>query len=210
MDFKLTEEQQMLQDTATRLVRDAYSFEAREQYAQSDEGFSRTFWQQLGELGLTAVPFPEALGGFGGGGVDTMLLMTEFGRGLCLEPYVESVIYAGGLLMQLANSAQQQDLLAQVASGQLLIATAFEEQQSHYHLNDVQTRAEQTAEGWTLTGSKAVVIGGHQAGLILVSARISGDSRDEHGLGLFLVDPQAAGVERRTYPTVDGRTACDL
>ena len=210
MDFKLTEEQQMLQDTATRLVRDAYSFEAREQYAQSDEGFSRTFWQQLGELGLTAVPFPEALGGFGGGGVDTMLLMTEFGRGLCLEPYVESVIYAGGLLMQLANSAQQQDLLAQVASGQLLIATAFEEQQSHYHLNDVQTRAEQTAEGWTLTGSKAVVIGGHQAGLILVSARISGDSRDEHGLGLFLVDPQAAGVARRTYPTVDGRKACDL
>ncbi|TDR49178.1 alkylation response protein AidB-like acyl-CoA dehydrogenase [Pseudomonas brenneri] len=209
MDFKLTEEQQMLQDTATRLVRDAYSFEAREHYAQSDAGFSLAFWQQLGELGLTAVPFPEDLGGFGGGGVDTMLLMTEFGRGLCLEPYVESVIYAGGLLMQLGSPAQQ-NLLQQVASGQLLLATAFEEPQSHYHLNDVQTRAEQTAEGWTLTGRKAVVIGGHQAGLILVSARISGDSRDEHGIGLFLVDPQAAGVERRTYPTVDGRKSCDL
>ena len=125
MDFKLTEEQQMLQDTATRLVRDAYSFEAREHYAQSDAGFSLAFWQQLGELGLTAVPFPEDLGGFGGGGVDTMLLMTEFGRGLCLEPYVESVIYAGGLLMQLGSPAQQ-NLLQQVASGQLLLATAFE------------------------------------------------------------------------------------
>ncbi len=115
------------------------------------------------------MPFPEALGGFGGGGVDTMLLMTEFGRGLCLEPYVESVIYAGGLLMQLGSPAQQH-LLQQVASGQLLLATAFAEPQSHYHLNDVQTRAQQTAEGWTLTGRKAVVIGGHQAGLMLVSA----------------------------------------
>lgn len=209
MDFKLTQEQQMLQDMATRLIRDTYGFEAREQYAQSDEGFSRSFWQQLAELGLTAVPFPEALGGFGGGGVDTMLLMTEFGRGLCLEPYVESVVYAGGLLMQLASPAQQ-DLLQQVASGQLMLSTAFEEPQSHYHLNDVQTHAEQTTTGWALTGRKAVVIGGHQAGLILVSARVSGERRDEQGIGLFLIDPQAAGVERRIYPTIDGRKACDL
>ncbi len=209
MDFKLTQEQQMLQDMATRLVRDTYDFEAREQYAQSDEGFSRSFWQQLAELGLTAVPFPEALGGFGGGGVDTMLLMTEFGRGLCLEPYVESVVYAGGLLMQLASPAQQ-DLLQQVVSGQLMLSPAFEEPQSHYHLNDVQTRAEQTTTGWALTGRKAVVIGGNQAGLILVSARVSGESRDEQGIGLFLIDPQAAGVERRIYPTIDGRKACDL
>lgn len=210
MDFKLTEEQQMLQDTAARLVRDAYSFEARERYASGEEGFSPAFWQQLGELGLTAVPFPQELGGFGGGGVDTMLLMTELGRGLCLEPYLQSVVYAGGLIMQLGSPAQQQDLLPQVADGTLLLATAFQEPQSHYHLNDVQTRAEQDSQGWTLTGRKSVVIGGHQAGLILVSARVSGDSRDDLGIGLFLVDPQAAGVERRTYQTLDGRKGCDL
>jgi len=210
MEFKLTAEQQMLQDTATRLVRDAYSFEARELYAASKEGFSYTFWQQLGELGLTAVPFPQELGGFGGSGVDTMLLMTELGRGLCLEPYLQSVIHAGGLIMQLGNPTQQQDLLPRVASGQLILATAFQEPQSHYHLNDVQTRACQDTQGWTLTGKKAVVIGGHKAGLILVSARVSGDSRDDLGIGLFLIDPQASGVERRTYQTVDGRTGCDL
>lgn len=210
MDFKLTEEQQMLQDTAARLVRDAYSFEAREQYARSEEGFSRAFWQQLGELGLTAVSFPEALGGFGGSGVETMLMMTELGRGLCLEPYLQSVIYAGGLITQLGNPAQRRDWLPRVASAELLLAVAFEEPQSHYHLNDVQTRAECDAEGWTLTGKKAVVIGGHQAGMILVSARVSGESRDEHGIGLFLIDPQAAGVERRSYQTVDGQKGCDL
>jgi len=59
MDFKLTEEQQMLQDTAARLVRDAYPFEQREKYRESEQGFSVDFWNQLGELGLTAVPFAE-------------------------------------------------------------------------------------------------------------------------------------------------------
>ncbi|WP_166366473.1 acyl-CoA dehydrogenase family protein [Pseudomonas akapageensis] len=210
MNFNLTEEQQMLQDTATRLVRDGYSLEAREQHSRSEEGFSRAFWQQLGELGLTAVPFPEALGGFGGSGVETMLMMAEFGRGLCLEPYVQSVIYAGGLITQLGNPSQQRDWLPRVASAQWLLTVAFEEAQSHYHLNDVQTRAERDAEGWTLTGRKAVVIGGHQADLILVSARVSGESRDEHGIGLFLIDPQAVGVERRSYQTVDGHKGCDL
>ena len=82
MDFKLTEEQQMLQDTAARLVRDAYPFEQREKFSESELGFSAEFWGQLGELGLTAVPFAEEIGGFGGGGVETMLVMTELGRGL--------------------------------------------------------------------------------------------------------------------------------
>ena len=98
MDFKLTEEQQMLQDTAARLVRDAYPFEQREKFSESELGFSAEFWGQLGELGLTAVPFAEEIGGFGGGGVETMLVMTELGRGLTLEPYLQSVIFGGGLL----------------------------------------------------------------------------------------------------------------
>ena len=57
MDFKLTEEQQMLQETAERLVRDVYDFESRNKFSASEAGFSTAFWQQLGELGLTAIPF---------------------------------------------------------------------------------------------------------------------------------------------------------
>ncbi|AKN25043.1 putative acyl-CoA dehydrogenase [Stutzerimonas stutzeri] len=160
MDFKLTEEQQMLQDTAARLVRDAYPFEQREKFSESELGFSAEFWSQLGELGLTAVPFSEDIGGFGGSGVETMLVMTELGRGLTLEPYLQSVILAGGLINQLGSDAQKQDLLPQVAAGSLQLAVAFDEPQSHYNLNDVQTRAEAVDGGYRLSGRKAVVIGG--------------------------------------------------
>lgn len=210
MDFKLTEEQQMLQDTAARLVRDAYSFEARERLAESELGYSAEFWQQLGELGLTAVPFGEEVGGFGGSGVETQLIMQELGRGLCLEPYLHSVIFAGGLLAQLGNEAQKSGLLARVASAEAQLAVAFEEPQSHYNLHDVQTRAEAVGGGWKLTGRKAVVIGGHSAERILVSARTSGDARDQAGISLFLLDPKAAGVSRRVYPCIDGPKACEL
>jgi alkylation response protein AidB-like acyl-CoA dehydrogenase len=210
MDFKLTEEQLMLQDTAARLVRDVYGFEHREQNGQSPHGFSTPFMQQLGELGLCAVPFAEAYGGYGGSGVENMLIMTELGRGLCLEPYLHSVIFAGGLIAQLGSSAQKDRLLPQVGSASLQLAVALDEPQSHYQLHDVQTVAEPVAGGWKLNGRKSVIIGGQSAGLVLVSARTSHGVRDEKGISLFLVDPQASGVRRRIFETMDGRKACEL
>ncbi|MCK8663534.1 acyl-CoA dehydrogenase [Pseudomonas azerbaijanoccidens] len=210
MDFKLSEEQQMLQDTAARLVRDTYTFEQREQFRDSAKGFSGEFWQQMGELGLTSVPFAEDFGGFAGNGVDVMLVAQELGRGLCLEPWLHSVIFAGGLIDQLGNPTQKSELLPQVASAELQLAVAVEEPQSHYQLHDVQTRAEAVSGGWSLNGRKSVVVGGQCAGLILVSARTSGDVRDEAGISLFLVDPATPGVSVREYPTMDGRRACDL
>ena len=210
MDFKLSEEQQMLQDTAARQVRDAYPFEKREQYSKSELGFSQEFWNQLGELGLTAVPFSEELGGFGGGGVETMLIMTELGRGLTLEPYLQSVIHGGGLLAQLGSAAQKESVLAEVAAGSLQLAVALEEPTSLYNLADVATTAKAANGGYLLNGRKAVVIGGHSAGKIIVSARTSGGQWDQAGISLFLVDPSAAGVKRRVFPTIDGRKACEL
>lgn len=210
MDFNLSEEQQMLQDTVARLVRDHYSFEQREHYYRSEAGFSREFWQQLGELGLTGVPFAEADGGFGGGGVENMLVMTELGRGLCLEPYLQSQIHAGGLLQQLGSAEQRERLLPVAITGELQLAVACEEPQSHYRLHDVQTRAEKVDGGWELSGRKAVVIGGHSAGMLLVSARTAGAARDEQGISLFLVDARAKGLKRKAYPNIDGPKACDL
>lgn len=210
MDFNLSEEQHMLQDTVARLARDSYSFEQREQFYRSELGFSREFWNQLGELGLSAVPLAEEYGGFGGSGVDSMLVMTELGRNLCLEPWLQSQIHGAGLLQQLGNPTQRGEWLPQVATGELQLAVALEESQSHYQLHDVQSRAEAVDGGWRLTGHKCAVVGGHSAGLILVSARTAGSALDGSGISLFLLDPQAAGVRRRDYPCIDGPRACDL
>ncbi|MFN3579088.1 MAG: acyl-CoA dehydrogenase family protein [Pseudomonas sp.] len=210
MDFKLTEEQQMLKETAERLVRDVYTFDKRMQFSESEAGFSTEFWQQMGELGLTAIPFSEELGGFGGTGVETMLIMEQLGKGICLEPYLESVILAGGLIGQLGSDTQKDELLGSIASGELQAAVALDELHSHYDLSHVSTTAKQQGDSWTVSGRKGVVIGGHTAGKILVSARTAGDLTDQQGISLFIIDPTSTGVTRRTYSTVDGRKGCEL
>lgn len=210
MDFRLNEEQQMLQDTVARLVRGEYSFEKRMEYSKSELGFSADFWQQLGELGLTAVPFPEELGGFGGSGVEVQSVMTELGRGLCIEPYLQSVVLGGGLISQAGNPEQQDQWLGGIASGEVRAAVGLQEPQSFYDLNNVETRAEKSGDGYVLSGRKAVVIGGHCADVLVVSARTSGNSQDTDGISLFLVRPDAEGLERRAYPTIDGAKGCDL
>ncbi|MDY6816980.1 MAG: acyl-CoA dehydrogenase [Pseudomonadota bacterium] len=210
MDFRLNEEQQMLQDTVARLVRGEYSFEKRLEYSESELGFSADFWKQLGELGLTAVPFPEELGGFGGSGVEVQCVMTELGRGLCIEPYLQSVVLGGGLVSQSGNDQQKEQWLGGIASGETRAAVALQEPQSFYDLNDVETRAEKSGDGYVLNGRKAVAIGGHCADLLVVSARTSGNSRDADGISLFLVPADTEGLERRTYPTIDGARGCDL
>ena len=210
MDFRLNEEQQMLQDTVARLVRGEYSFEKRLEYSETELGFSESFWKQLGELGLMAVPFPEELGGFGGTGVEVQSVMTELGRGLCIEPYLQSVVLGGGLISQAGNEQQKEQWLAGIATGETQLAVGLQEPQSFYNTNDVETTAEKTDSGYVLNGRKAVLIGGHSADLLVVSARTTGNSRDAAGISLFVIDANAEGLERRSYPTIDGAKGCDL
>lgn len=209
MDFRLTDEQRMLQDTVVRLVRDQYDFETRQKLMASDEGFSRDIWAQYAELGLLAIGLSEDSGGFGGG-VELMLVAQELGRGLTLEPYLATVVLGGSLIDAAGSAAQKEDLLGRVIGGELMLAFAHGEPQSRYNLSEVQTRAEQSGDGWKLTGDKAVVLHGDRADLLIVSARVGGELRDRDGIGLFLVDPKAQGVRVRGYQTIDGLRAAEV
>ena len=210
MDFDLTDEQRLLKDSVDRLVVDQYQFEQRKKYMTEPDGWSRAVWQQYGELGLLGLPFAEALGGFGGGPVETMIVMEAFGRGLVLEPFFATVILGGGLLRRAATPAQQQALLPQVVQGKLKLAFAHVERQSRYDLADVGSTARQSGKDWVLDGAKSVVLHGDCADKLLVTARVSGERRDRSGIGLFLVDPAASGVTRRGYPTQDGLRAAEI
>src|SRR5215216_4499488 len=111
MDFDLSEEQRLLQDSVDRLLADHYTFEKRKAYLAEPEGWSRSLWAQYAELGLLGLPFAEDYGGFGGGGIETMLVMQAFGRVLALEPYLVTVALAGTALRLAGSAAQQSALL---------------------------------------------------------------------------------------------------
>src|SRR5262249_14236569 len=122
MDFDLTEEQRLLRDSVNRLLADRYTFDKRKAFLAEPEGWSRALWTQYAELGLLGLPFAEEHGGFGGGGIEVMLVMEAFGRSLVLEPYLATIVLAGTALRLAGNAAQQAALLPQVAEGRLVLA----------------------------------------------------------------------------------------
>jgi alkylation response protein AidB-like acyl-CoA dehydrogenase len=210
MDFKLTDEQQQLRDTLARFVQKDYTFEKRKAILKSQDGYSREAWQQLAEMGFTALTLPEAHGGLGGTAVDTMVVMEVLGRGLVVEPYLATVVLGAGLVAHVGTEAQQKALLPAIAEGKLLVAFAHDEPGARYELTRVTTTAKKGGDGYVLSGTKTVVLHGAQAGKLIVSARTGGGERDENGIALFIVDAAAPGVSLRDYPTHDGQRAAEL
>jgi len=210
MNFNLTEEQGMIRESIARFVADNYDLARRNGVVAQEHGFSPAHWQQFAELGWLSVPFAEAHGGFGGGPVDTMVVMQEFGRGLVAEPYLATVLLFGALLQAGASTELQAELIPRIIAGELQGAFAYLERQSRYEIADVATRARQTGGDWVLDGEKTVVMNGGAARKIIVLARTAGEQHDEAGLTLFLVDAGAPGLERTTYRMTDGREAANI
>jgi pimeloyl-CoA dehydrogenase small subunit len=210
MDFDLSEDQRLLKESVDRLIADQYQFEHRKKYALEPAGYSAVMWSQITEMGLLGLPFEETLGGFGGGAVETAIVMEAFGRGLVLEPYFATVILGGGLLRRAASASVIGALAPKVAAGKLKLAFAHVERHSRYNLADVSTTAHKDGGAYVLDGAKSVVIHGDSADRIFVTARIAGERRARNGIGLFLIDPAAPGVTRRGYPTQDGQRAAEL
>jgi pimeloyl-CoA dehydrogenase small subunit len=210
VDLSLTDEQRLLKESVERLLMDRFGFEARQRFMAEPAGWSRALWQSYAELGLLGLPFEEKHGGVGGGPVETMIVMEAFGRALALEPFLATVVLGGGLLRRGADEAMRSALIPKIARGVLLLAFAHAERQSRYDLADVATTARRDGGGYVLDGAKTLVIHGDCADKLIVSARLAGARRDRDGLGLFVIDADAAGVSRRGYRTVDGLRAAEV
>jgi alkylation response protein AidB-like acyl-CoA dehydrogenase len=210
MDFSLSDEQSILADSVARFIDNDYDFETRQKIAESDLGFSPELWQTYAELGWTAVPFAEDDGGLGGGPIELMLMMQQFGRGLVVEPYLATVILAGGVLKRAASADQKEKWLAAIIEGSTQAALAFAEPQARFDISDVATTAVAGGDGFVLNGTKNLVLNGGNADLLIVPARTDGSQADNSGISLFAVAADSGGIGRTPYPTVDAHQAADI
>jgi alkylation response protein AidB-like acyl-CoA dehydrogenase len=210
MNFDFSEEQTMLRDSVARFVQDDYDFDTRRAIVASDPGMSRENWATFAELGWLSVPFAEEHGGFGGGPIDVMVMMEEFGRGLVVEPYFATVVLFGGLLRAAGSESQQAQFIPSIVDGSRLGAFAYLERQSRYELADIATRATASGDGFVLNGEKVVVSNGANADTLIVAARTAGEQTDRHGISLFVVPADAAGVERVSFRLMDGQKVANI
>ena len=210
MDFDLSEEQRLLKDSVDGLLKSSYEFEQRKKYAGEKGGWSKSVWEKFAEQGLLGLPFTEEDGGFGAGGVETMIVMEALGKSLVLEPYLATVVIGGGFLRRGASAAQKAAYIPGIIDGSKTFAFAQQEKNSRYELSDVTTTAKKQGDGYVIDGEKFVVINGQSADTLIVTARTSGNRNDKRGIAVFLVPADAKGITIKSYTTQDGRGAADI
>ncbi|QMW21930.1 acyl-CoA dehydrogenase family protein [Sandaracinobacteroides saxicola] len=210
MNFDWSEEQALLRASVERFGAERYGgdLEKRRRYRRDASGFDRAGWAALAGLGVTALPFAEADGGLGGGAVETIAIAEPLGAAMAVEPVTESLIAGGALLVAAASDGQRAEYLPGVITGETLLACAVAETAGRYNLRHVETRARRTGDGWVLNGAKTAVWQGMAADVLLVSARLTGETRSDAGIGIFAVP--AGAVERRGWRAADGQVAAEV
>lgn len=208
MDFNHSEERQMLGDTITRWVMNDYPLKARLEAGVSELGYAPDRLAALAELGVIGALFGEDADGFGGAGFDLAVVFEGLGKGLVIEPLLPALL-AGSILENAGNDAQKA-LLEPVIEGSKTLAFAHFEGDDGDDPRWIETTAKKGADGWNISGHKAVVRNGGAADYLVVSARTSGDAGQADGLSLFLVPSDAKGIETHAYSTIDGGGAAEI
>ena len=210
MNFELSEEQKMIQQSVERFVQENYDLSNRIKISSEDPGFSEDYWSSMAELGWLGLAFDEADGGFGGDQIDTLVLMEQFGKGLVLEPFLANIVLGGGAIKRGGSQAIKDSIIPKLIEGSLQITLAYAEEQSRFDINDVATAAREESGNFIINGKKSMVLNAESADKLVVATRTSGSQVDENGISLFLIDAGSKGIEKENFPTVDGLRASEI
>ena len=209
MALVLTEDQELLAQTARDFVRTNSPISRLRALrdAQDSVGFSRDMWQGMAQLGWAGILIPEEYGGAGMGLADLAVVLEAVGRNLAPEPFLSTVLLGGQLLAHAGSPEQQQTWLPGIATGEKILALAYQEARSRYDLNRVSTQAAAEGDAWRLSGEKIQVLDGQSADALIVSARTAGTDSNQDGVTLFLLAPDTPGVAIIPQTRVDNRAA---
>ena len=208
MNFDLTDERRMVQDSLRRLLADTVTPERTATATDGALGYDADLWTALAEMGAIGATLPEEAGGFGGAGFDLAVVFEEIGRAGAVTPLIESGVQAAGLLAEMGDAPQR--ARAEDAVGGTVIGFAHAEPAARYTLSHVETRAVRDGDGWRLDGRKAVVGFAAAADAFLVTARISHGTSETDGISVFLLPADSDGLSLRDYPLQGGGRAAEL
>ena len=173
------------------------------QILEDPQGYSTTVWQQMVDLGLLGLTFPEAYGGQGLGMVELALVLEEMGRVVYPSPFFSTVVLAGTALMAGGDDDQKTRYLPNIAAGRTTATLALLEDRLAWDASAVGLVARRDGSRYVLTGRKTLVPYAHVADLLLIPARTTDGGNERHGITLFAVARETPGVEVRPLTTVD-------
>jgi alkylation response protein AidB-like acyl-CoA dehydrogenase len=200
MNLQFDEDQELLQQSLDRYLENRLPVDIRREQRKGEDFCE--FWRQLdADLGIASAGLAEKLGGFAGGSESEMIVASSLGRALAVTPYITSHILSANLLAE----AGAIDLARAIAKDGRLVTTAIEEPQTRGDVSLIETSAEKSGEGWTLSGTKLVVDFSPQADLVLIPARLaSGD------FALFALEPATIGSALKHFALIDDTPSADI
>jgi alkylation response protein AidB-like acyl-CoA dehydrogenase len=209
MAFVLTEEQQMLRDSAKAFAAEKLPVSQLRALRKDGKPFDKATWKEMAELGFAGVLVPEEFGGSGFGYVGLGQVLEAQGRTIASSPLLSTAMIGASALLLAGSDAQKQAHLPKIASGDLITALALDET-PHHDPAHISLLAKKSGAGYTLSGNKRYVVDGAEAGLLIVAARTSGQAGDVNGVTLFLVPGDAKGVTRTVLKTLDAHPAANI
>ncbi|WP_066553335.1 acyl-CoA dehydrogenase family protein [Croceicoccus bisphenolivorans] len=200
MNFELNEDEEMLKAVVDRFVTDRYDVERRREFLSLPHGFSRKNWELLAELGVMAVPFAEECGGLGLDATALAVTFEALGRGIVVEPVLESAILPG-LLMQTGNNTDLAEAwIPRILSGEARLGVGHPAARS---ANGVQARP--ADGGFVLDGEVPHVIAGAGAEGFVIAATLPDGTT-----AWLLVEAGAAGLTASSWRLADGTDTASL
>jgi alkylation response protein AidB-like acyl-CoA dehydrogenase len=208
MEFRLTQEQQMIRETAQVFLADVSSPAAVRTAMNQPGSYTPDVWSRLcSDLYLQAITIPEEYGGLGMSYVDLAIVLEEMGRKLFCSPFLATVGMATNALLLAASDAQKQRWLPGIAEGKVTAALAWTGAEAarnggDWGDNSISAICTPHDNDYRLNGELRYVIDGDTADLLIVAARLPQSSGHE-GVTLFALPADSAGIERRWTPTMD-------
>ena len=211
MALVLSEDHQLLQETAARFIADKSPVTALRALRDSHnaDGFERSLWLEMAALDWPGLVISAEYAGAEFGYLGLGVVLEESGRTLTASPLISTALLGACCLSRLGTQAQKRALLPAIASGKHLTALALEEGTRHAPFN-IGISAIADADGFVLNGSKRFVLDGHVADTLIVVARTAEGRDNRDGLTLFLVDPSSVGIEVTRTWMVDSRNAANV
>jgi alkylation response protein AidB-like acyl-CoA dehydrogenase len=208
MNFELSEEQLLLQDSVRRFVNERVKPNAR--VWDREESFPLDVVSELAEMGLMGVMVAEEHGGAGLGASEMAIVVEEIGKGdgsLALTVASHNGLCSSHIRM-FGSDEQKQTFLPALASGEKLGAWALTEPNSGSDAGGMLTTAVQEGDDWVLTGSKIFITQGTVGGTYVVLASTD-KSKGNHGITAFILDGDTPGFSKQPLKEKLGMRSSD-
>jgi alkylation response protein AidB-like acyl-CoA dehydrogenase len=202
MDIDLTEEQQLLKNSARDFFEKELPKEVVKELEVDPLGYSPDLWRKMAELGWCGLTIPEQYGGAEFGFLELVMLLDEMGRACLPGPFFSTVVLGAPIIMAAGSEEQKSELLPKLASGDLVLALALTEPSATYDASGIATTATADKDSYILNGTKLFVHDAHCADYILCVAKTKVWSTPEEGISIFMVDPNSSGITITPLETI--------